>query len=861
MKLTSAIIMFMLAIATLVIGVLAAQTQSINMEGTINFEISDRSLYVKNVRLEDSDGREIPITSFMPGYINDGITLSLGSHTVSNTSFKIHFDLINTTSNTYEAGDVTLSSELQTANVIATASGMIEPTTEDIPEGENYAPITDSTPISGTITLFINSPNTTSIDLSGITVAVDEYEPQQYDFVFLDGTLTSYYGLDQKVVSIPSSYSLRNADEWIITIDNVTELNNFLAGQKNAMTVMCGGYSYKTEQDAEWTFVDVCNMTGAQPLTSVGSYPLQIKVADFTIPTGTSMDVLSMLLTVHSVWAQQGYFSDITYKLSDTESVTANSYNFLALMVEFMMNPTSPSTTQDIQVIFGDRLLAVEGSDYETTAVGFGVELNIMDGMGAFSSPHITEVIIPEGVTKINSQAFGYSAVSKINIPTSVTEIGNSLFDQTTTQAQEVYYKGTLDEWAGINFSHGGSTGDAPLENTSTLYVNGQAVEGNITISSNISDSAFANLDQITGVTITEGVTSIGRYAFENCSNITQLSIPNSIEYIGDNAFRSISSLNSYTDSAGGGIYLGNANNNYIVLIDSSQDSITVHDDCKIVHDINGLSTWNTYVAKTVNVSAGVVYINFESFYGQDISSVTVESSNQNYYSSSNAVYSKDQTVLYRYFGEDTSFDVPSTVKTIEDYAFYNCTTLTSVNIAEGVTNIGDEAFWGCTSLASLSIPSSIEFMGGIMSSDVPVVSGAGNELYLGNSSNPYVVLQSLTYQEGVSPSEYVVNENCRLIYSFDNGFTSLVIPESVVSIGPNALEACTSLQSITIESASVVNEIIEMEMDDLTKMIVFLMAPTLRISTSALSEESLSYITPYFAQVQEEGEYTVFTR
>ena len=99
-------------------------------------------------------------------------------------------------------------------------------------------------------------------------------------------------------------------------------------------------------------------------------------------------------------------------------------------------------------------------------------------------------------------------------------------------------------------------------------------------------------------------------------------------------------------------------------------------------------------------------------------------------------------------------------------------------------------------------------------------------------------------------------------MYSFDNGFTSLVIPESVVSIGPNALEGCTSLQSITIESASVVNEIIEMDiMDSLTKMIVFLLTSTLRISTSALSEESLSYITPYFAQVQVEGEYTVFTR
>ena len=224
MKLTSAIIMFMLAIATLVIGVLAAQTQSINMEGTINFEISDRSLYVKNVRLEDSDGTPTEIKSFMPGYINDGITLSLGTHTVSNTSFKIHFDLINTTKSTYEAGDVNLSSELQTANVIATASGTISPTSETIPEGGTYAPITSTTPVSGTITLSINSPNTTQIDLSGITVAVDEYvAPRNFSdegFVINGNTITDYTGNASSLI-LPSRYVINEEGDFIEDLDEI----------------------------------------------------------------------------------------------------------------------------------------------------------------------------------------------------------------------------------------------------------------------------------------------------------------------------------------------------------------------------------------------------------------------------------------------------------------------------------------------------------------------------------------------------------------------------------------------------------------------------------------------------------------
>ena len=43
--------------------------------------------------------------------------------------------------------------------------------------------------------------------------------------------------------------------------------------------------------------------------------------------------------------------------------------------------------------------------------------------------------------------------------------------------------------------------------------------------------------------------------------------------------------------------------------------------------------------------------------------------------------------------------NIPESVTTIGDLAFYNCTSLTSVTIGDSVTTIGEGAFYGCTSL------------------------------------------------------------------------------------------------------------------------------------------------------------------
>ena len=51
---------------------------------------------------------------------------------------------------------------------------------------------------------------------------------------------------------------------------------------------------------------------------------------------------------------------------------------------------------------------------------------------------------------------------------------------------------------------------------------------------------------------------------------------------------------------------------------------------------------------------------------------------------------------------------IPNSVTSIGDYAFYDCTNLTSVTIGSGVTSIGDYAFSRCTNLTSVTIPDSV---------------------------------------------------------------------------------------------------------------------------------------------------------
>ena len=146
-----------------------------------------------------------------------------------------------------------------------------------------------------------------------------------------------------------------------------------------------------------------------------------------------------------------------------------------------------------------------------------------------------------------------------------------------------------------------------------------------------------------------------------------------------------------------------------------------------------------------------------------------------------------------------TSVNIPNSVTSIEDGAFADCSSLTSVNIPNSVTSIGEGAFCDCSSLTSVNIPNSVTSIGegafGACSSLTSItipnsVTSIGNYAFDNCSS-----LTSVTIPNSVTEIGEGSFQNC-------SSLTSITIPNSVTSIGRNAFRNCSSLTSVTIPNS-----------------------------------------------------------
>jgi hypothetical protein len=97
-----------------------------------------------------------------------------------------------------------------------------------------------------------------------------------------------------------------------------------------------------------------------------------------------------------------------------------------------------------------------------------------------------------------------------------------------------------------------------------------------------------------------------------------------------------------------------------------------------------------------------------------NLTSITVDNANANYSSLDGVLFNKNQTTLITFpGGKGGSYTtIPNSVTSIGDYAFNQCTNLTSVVIPNSVTSIGDSAFRECTNLTSVVIGNSVTIIG-----------------------------------------------------------------------------------------------------------------------------------------------------
>ena len=294
------------------------------------------------------------------------------------------------------------------------------------------------------------------------------------------------------------------------------------------------------------------------------------------------------------------------------------------------------------------------------------------------------------------------------------------------------------------------SIGDYAFSSCSGLT---SAIIGNSVTS--IGDYAFLYCSSLTSIEIPESVTSIGYAAFWNCSALTAITIPNSVTSIGDGAFSHCYSLFSVT--------IGNS----VTSIEDdtfyycfSLSSVTIGNS---VTSIGYAAFYKCSSLTSVTIPNTVTSIGKRAFLGcSELKSMVVESGNTVYDSreNCNAIIKTATNTLIAGCNNTT---IPNSVTSIGEYAFYDCSSLTSVTIPNSVTSIESMAFIGCSELKSMVVES-------------------GNTVY-DSRENCNAIIKTATN-------------------TLIAGCKNTTIPNSVTSIGDNAFFDCSSLTSVTIPNS-----------------------------------------------------------
>ena len=150
-------------------------------------------------------------------------------------------------------------------------------------------------------------------------------------------------------------------------------------------------------------------------------------------------------------------------------------------------------------------------------------------------------------------------------------------------------------------------------------------------------------------------------------------------------------------------------------------------------------------------------------------------------------------------FANLSSFVFSDNITSIGFASFDHCTSLSSIHLPDGLLRIDNFAFNGCSSLADINIPNSIEYVGTAAFQGCHLnLNECESSKYLGNGTNPYLVLMSSVFS--------TIHEGCKILYGPNSmitpsTITSLVIPDSVVQVQRGGLYGCASLQTIVFSN------------------------------------------------------------
>ncbi|MCD7729186.1 MAG: leucine-rich repeat protein, partial [Clostridia bacterium] len=249
-----------------------------------------------------------------------------------------------------------------------------------------------------------------------------------------------------------------------------------------------------------------------------------------------------------------------------------------------------------------------------------------------------------------------------------------------------------------------------------------------------IGQKAFYNCTSLESIVLPEGITTIDWYVFYNCTSLESIAIPDSVTSIGNYVFCYCWALTEINFNATAMDDL--SSNNYVFgYAGQNGDGITV-----------------TIGAKVTKIPAYLFYPYSSGSYAPNITSVV--------------------------------FEDGSVCTSIGNYAFWYCTSLTSITIPDSITSIRSDAFYYCKSLENV-------YYSGITPQWASISFGS-------STANPLYYADNL-YLNGTLLTDLKDTDITSIsAYAFAGwNVTSITIPDGVTSIGNGAFYNCTSLTSV----------------------------------------------------------------
>ena len=350
---------------------------------------------------------------------------------------------------------------------------------------------------------------------------------------------------------------------------------------------------------------------------------------------------------------------------------------------------------------------------------------------GAFRGCKMTELILPDTVTTINSEAFeDCKNLTTIHFPASFTDFHGKSENSGDNGGLDSWIKGcdslkafTVSEnnphyksMNGILYSKDGKTVGPvpPAISFDSINWNGISAIGDFAFCgretqrtdieipsqiTSIGDYAFcgyggswydSSYDGTVNIKLNEGLTSIGEYAFSSIYHLEEIDLPDSLTFLGKGAFASDNQLKSMTIPP-----------KVTVIPDSlfedclNLESVTLPDG---ITEIGRLAFYSNKFT-SIQLPTSLKKIDDKAFLSSKLSSIVIPNSVE--YIGESA---------FQYSASLKQVKLSKNLKKIEPRSFESCG-LDSLEIPEGVTEIGEEAF-AYGALTSLKLPETLTKIG-----------------------------------------------------------------------------------------------------------------------------------------------------